>query len=65
MLDLAEIGTEPLIKEIGLQPEMAEKVIHQAEELAKKQTAESAPTIAETLLGEQVKKPEEQPDTIQ
>jgi len=62
VLDLAEIGTEPLIKEIGLQPEMAKKVIHLAEDLAKKQTAESAPTIAETLLVDQIKKPEPQQD---
>jgi N utilization substance protein A len=62
VLDLAEIGIEPLIKEIGLQREMAQKVIHLAEDLAKRQTAESAPTIAETLLVDQVKKPEPQQD---
>jgi len=65
VLDLAEIGKEPLISEIGLQPDMAEKVIHLAEELAKKQTAESAPTIAEILLVEQVKTIEPQQDSGQ
>ncbi|MFA5291771.1 MAG: transcription termination factor NusA [Phycisphaerae bacterium] len=65
VLDLAEIGKEPLISEIGLQPDMAEKVIHLAEELAKKQTAESAPTIAEVLLVEQVKAVEPQQDSDQ
>ena len=62
VLDLAEIGAEPLIKEIGLKPELANKVIETAEELAKKQTAESGPTIAETLITQQVKKTDiEQP----
>jgi N utilization substance protein A len=55
VLDLAEIGAEPLIKEIGLEPKLANKVIEVAEELAKKQTAETAPTIAETLMDRQVK----------
>jgi len=62
VLDLAEIGTEPLINEIGLPPEMAKKVIHLAEELAKKQTAESAATIAESLLIEQKEKTEPKQD---
>jgi len=56
VLDLAEIGPEPLIKEIGLEPKLANKVIEAAEELAKKQTAETVPTIAETLLDQQIKK---------
>jgi len=62
VLDLAEIGAEPLINEIGLQPEMAEKVIHLAEDLARKQTSESAPTIAESLLVEQTEKTKPQQD---
>ncbi len=65
VLDLAEIGKDPLVKEIGLSPEMAEKVIHLAEDLAKKQTAESAPTIAESLLVEQIKKVEPEQEIIQ
>lgn len=55
VLDLAEIGAEPLIKEIGIEPKLANKVIEAAEELAKKQTAETRPTIAETLLGQEIK----------
>ena len=58
VLDLAEIGPEPLINEIGLEPELANKVIEAAGELAKKQTAEISPTIAETLMDEQTKKTE-------
>jgi N utilization substance protein A len=66
VLDLAEIGAEPLIKEIGLKPELANKVIETAEELARKQTAESGPTIAETLITQQVKKTDiEQPTNNQ
>ncbi len=57
VLDLAEIGVDPLIKEIGIQPELAQKVISTAEDLAKKQTAESdKKTVAETILDEQFKK---------
>jgi len=56
VLDLAEIGPEPLVNEIGLEPKLANKVIEAAEELAKKQTAETGPTIAETLLDQQIKK---------
>ena len=56
VLDLAEIGPEPLVNEIGLEPKLANKVIEAAEELAKKQTAETVPTIAETLLDQQIKK---------
>jgi N utilization substance protein A len=56
VLDLAEIGPEPLVNEIGLKPELANKTIEAAEELAKKQTVETGPTIAETLLDQQIKK---------
>ncbi len=56
VLDLAEIGPEPLISEIGLEAEIATKVIEAAEELAKRQTAETETTIAETLMDKQVKK---------
>lgn len=57
VLDLAEIGTEPLVKELGISPELAQKIIATAEELAKKQTAENdKKTIAETLLDEQFKR---------
>ncbi|MBN1787812.1 MAG: transcription termination/antitermination protein NusA [Sedimentisphaerales bacterium] len=58
VLDLAEIGTEPLISEIGLDPEIAAKVIKAAEESAKKQTSETEPTIAETMMDKQVKEVE-------
>jgi N utilization substance protein A len=61
VLDLAEIGAEPLIKEIGLDAKLAKKVTETAEDLAKKQTAESGPTIAETLLNQQLKKTDTEP----
>lgn len=56
VLDLAEIGPEPLVNEIGLELELANKVVEVAEELAKKQTAETKPTIAETLMDKQTQK---------
>jgi transcription termination/antitermination protein NusA len=51
VLDLAEIGAEPLVKEIGISPELAAQVIKAAEELAKKQAAETSVTIAQSLMG--------------
>lgn len=62
VLDLAEIGIDPLIKEIGLKPEMAEKVVRLAEDLAKKQPAEPEKRIAEILMEEQIIKPEVKPE---
>jgi len=57
VLDLAEIGVDPLIKEIGIPAELAQKIISAAEEMAKKQTAETdKKTIAETILDEQFKR---------
>lgn len=50
VLDLAEIGTEPLVKEIGVKEELAARIIAAAAEEAKRQTAETAPTIAEGIL---------------
>lgn len=50
VLDLAEIGVEPLVKEIGVDKELAGRIIAAAAEEAKKQTAETRPTIAESLL---------------
>jgi N utilization substance protein A len=55
VLDLAEIGPEPLINEIGLTPEIANKAIEAAEELAKRQIVETEPTIAEILMDKQIK----------
>ncbi|MFA6176460.1 MAG: transcription termination factor NusA [Phycisphaerae bacterium] len=51
VLDLAEIGAEPLVKEIGISSELAAQVIKTAEELAKKQPADAAVTIAQSLMG--------------
>ncbi|MFA6185671.1 MAG: transcription termination factor NusA [Phycisphaerae bacterium] len=51
VLDLAEIGADPLVKEIGISPELAAQVVKTAEELARKQTAETSVTIAQSLMG--------------
>jgi N utilization substance protein A len=57
VLDLAEIGVDPLIKEIGINPELAQKIVSAAEDMAKKQTAETdKKTVAETILDEQFKR---------
>ena len=50
VLDLAEIGIEPLVKELDTDKELAEKIIAAAVEDAKKQAAETTPTVAESIL---------------
>ncbi len=51
VFDLAEIGVQPLVKEIGITEELARQIVARAEEEAKKQAAEPAvPTAAESLL---------------
>ena len=65
VLDLAEIGVAPLINEIGLEAKIATKVIEAAEELAKRQTVETEPTIAETLMDKQVKKADTEETDLQ
>ena len=50
VLDLTEIGMEPLVKELGIDKELAEKIIAAAAEEAKKQAAETSPTVAESIL---------------
>lgn len=42
VLDLDEVGTEPLIKELGVEPEIAEALVAAAAEAARLATAESA-----------------------
>lgn len=56
VLDLEEVGAEPLVSELGMEPEVAEKVINQASEEAKKLAAEENKTRAKDIL-EQQKKP--------
>lgn len=61
VLDLAEIGVDPLVNEIGIKPEMAQRIVQVAEELAKRQTAETdKKTIAETIMDESFEKPQQQ-----
>jgi len=53
VLDLEEVGSEPLVKELGLAEALAEKVVAAATEAAKKQAAESSRKQAEDLLQQQ------------
>ncbi|MCD4831942.1 MAG: transcription termination factor NusA [Anaerohalosphaeraceae bacterium] len=50
VLDLAEIGKDPLVNDIGVSVELAEKIIQTAEDNAKEQVAEPSSTIAQDLL---------------
>ncbi len=50
VLDLAEIGRDPLMNDIGLDEKMAEKVVQTAENEAKNQVTEPNSTTAQDLL---------------
>jgi N utilization substance protein A len=56
VLDLEEVGAEPLIEELQVDPVLAQRVISTAEEAAKKAASEDAPTQAEGLLRQEKKK---------
>lgn len=50
VLDLEEIGAEPLVKELGIEAGLAQKVVAGASEEAKRIAAEPAKTQAQSLL---------------
>ena len=50
VLDLEEVGAEPLVKELDVEQSLAEQVITAAEESAKKAAAENNATQAEDIL---------------
>jgi len=56
VLDLEEVGSDPLIEELGVPEAQAIKVIAAAEEAAKKAAAEDGATQAKHLLQEEQKK---------
>lgn len=56
VLDLEEVGSEPLVEELQVEAELAERIIKVAEEAAKRAAAEDAPTQAEGLLRQEKKK---------
>jgi len=56
VLDLEEVGAEPLVEELQVESELAGRIIKAAEDVAKKAAAEDAPTQAEGLLRQEKKK---------
>jgi N utilization substance protein A len=56
VLDLEEVGPEPLMKELSVEKPLAEQVVAAATETAKKAAAESLATQAESLIREQQQK---------
>lgn len=55
VLDLTEVGVDPLVNEIGVSKDLAERIIEAANEAAKKQAAEPAQTKAEEVFKVEVK----------
>jgi N utilization substance protein A len=53
ILDLEDVGTEPLISELNLEAEPAEKLVEAAAKTAEKLTEESRKKQAETMLAEE------------
>jgi N utilization substance protein A len=51
--DLEDVGVEPLVKELGIKGELAEKLTAAAEGEAKRLAAEQKPNQAENLLKQQ------------
>jgi N utilization substance protein A len=60
VLDLEEVGAGPLVKELGIGKEVAEKIIVSAAEAAKVAAAENSATKAENLLRQQKKQPKKE-----
>jgi N utilization substance protein A len=58
VLDLEEVGTEPLVKELGIDAAMAEKIVAAAVEDARLLASESRRKQAETFLEKQVPMPD-------
>lgn len=56
VLDLEEVGAGPLVEELGIEAQQAEKIIASAGEAAKKAAAESAQTQAQALLRQEKNK---------
>jgi N utilization substance protein A len=50
VLDLEEVGTDPLVEELDVDQELAERIIAAAEDSAKKAAAENSATQAEDIL---------------
>ncbi|MBN2511832.1 MAG: transcription termination/antitermination protein NusA [Sedimentisphaerales bacterium] len=55
-LDLEDVGTDPLISELGVDKERAEQIIQAAVQAAKQAAADGKATQAENLIKEQQKK---------
>lgn len=56
VMDLEEVGEQPLIKELKLEPSFAEAIVDAAIEAAKKAAAENTPTQAEQLMRQEKSK---------
>jgi len=50
VLDLEEVGTEPLVEELKMEPDLAERIVRAAEAAAKAAAAEESRTQAEGFL---------------
>ena len=58
VLDLDEVGTDPLVKELGIDAAMAEKIVAAAVEDAKLLASESRHKQAESFLQKQTPMPD-------
>jgi hypothetical protein len=61
VLDLEEVGVEPLVKELGINEATAQRVVTAAIEEAKRQATESKKTQAQSILTKEVPVIKEEP----
>ncbi len=59
VIDLDDVGPEPLVSELGIDEELAQKLVAVAEEEAKKMAAEAKPNQAEAMLEKEAVQPVE------
>jgi N utilization substance protein A len=62
VLDMEEVGTEPLVSELGLDTEPAEKVVAAASEEAKRMASEKSKKQAEDIMEQEQAEQEQQQD---
>jgi len=58
VLDLEDVGAEPLVKELKFEPELAKRFVEAAKATARKMAAESRKNVAENLLKNEAGKSE-------
>jgi N utilization substance protein A len=65
VLDLEEVGADPLVEELQIDPELAKKVVAAAKEKARSIAAEKQKKQAEDIMEQEQAETKENPETEQ